>query len=157
MIDSLELFLRCAATLEADAAEGYVRLAEIMEETDNEDVAALFTKFGEFSKLHLAEVREIQERELGQTFSDSTASFDWPDSHSPEDPLAHVDLDGITPRRAIETALETERCACDFYSAVAGQTRSPEVQELAQEFTEEEAEHVAHLERWLETMSGSGK
>ncbi len=50
-------------------------------------------------------------------------------------------------RGAMETALETERRACDFYSAVAGQTGSERVQELAQMFAEEEAEHVEHLQR----------
>lgn len=157
MIDSLEGFLRAAATLEADAAEGYARLAASMTEEGNTEVAALFSRFGEFSKLHLAEVREVQKRELGRIFEDSLENLSWPDSHSPESPLAHAELDGITPRSAIETALETERGACDFYSAVAGQTRSSRVQELAQEFAEEEAEHVSHLERWLDTMAGEEK
>ncbi|MFW5926552.1 MAG: ferritin family protein [Wenzhouxiangella sp.] len=152
MIDRLELFLRCAAALEADAAEGYSRLGETMNERGNREVAALFMKFGEFSRLHLAEVHEIQQRELGRTFGDSVEGLTWPDGFSPEDPLAVAQLEGITPQGAIETALETERRACDFYSAVAGQTRSARVQELAQAFAEEEAEHVAHLERWLENM-----
>jgi rubrerythrin len=94
-------------------------------------------------------VCEIQQRELGKVYQDRLDDIIWPDQWSPENPLAHADLDGITPRKAIETALETERRACDFYSMIAGQTRSERVQELAQEFAEEEAEHVEHLERWL--------
>lgn len=152
MIDSLELFLRCAAMLEADAADGYDQLAAKMEDAGDSETAAMFAKFGEFSRMHLAEVRETQLAELGRTFDEALDDVTWPEAHSPENPLAHADLEGIIPRAAIEIALETERRACDFYSAVAGQTRSDRVQELAQEFAEEEGEHVDHLKRWLERL-----
>ena len=152
MIHTLERFLRCAAMLEADAATGYDQLARKMEAIGNEEVAALFSKFGEFSRLHHREVRETQERELGKVFEDQLDDIIWPDAWSPENPLAHTELDGVTPKKAIETALETERRACDFYATIAGQTRSERVQELAQEFAEEEGEHVEHLERWLERL-----
>lgn len=150
MIDSLEQFLRCAALLEADAASGYDRLAELMSETGNEEVAALFAKFAEFSRLHLSEVHEIQQEKLGRVFEDQLDSVTWPDGHSPENPLAVAELSDMTPRKAIETALETERRACDFYAIIASQSRLNEVQEMAQEFAEEEAEHVEHLQRWLQ-------
>ncbi len=149
MIHDLERFLRCAAMLESDAADGYDQLAKKMNEIGDDEVTALFAKFGEFSRLHHKEVREIQQRELGKVFEDRLGDVLWPDQWSPENPLAQAELDGITPKKAIETALETERRACDFYSMIAGQTRSDRVQELAQEFAEEEAEHVEHLERWL--------
>jgi rubrerythrin len=149
MIHTLERFLRCAAMLEADAADGYAQLAARMDELGDDEVAALFAKFGEFSRLHHSEVREIQQRELGKVFEDQLDDVLWPDEWSPENPLAYAELDGITPKKAIETALETERRACDFYAMIAGQTRSERVQELAQEFAEEEAEHVEHLQRWL--------
>lgn len=59
-------------------------------------------------------------------------------------------LEDITPMQALHCALEVERRACDFYVHIAGRTRSPRVQELAQEFAEEEGEHVAHVQRWIE-------
>lgn len=152
MIDSLELFLRCAAMLEADAADGYDQLSATMKEAGDDEVAALFAKFAEFSRLHLNEVRELQQTELGRVFDQALDDVNWPDEYSPENPLAHAQLDGITARGAIEVALETERRACDFYSAVAGQTASDRVQELAQEFAEEEGEHVEHLQRWLSRL-----
>lgn len=152
MIDNLERFLRLAAKLELDAAEGYASLAGSMRESGHREVADLFAKFGEFSRLHLAEVHGLQREELGQAFDTSADDPRWPDGHSPENPLALAPLSDITPRGAIEMALETERRACDFYSAVAGQTASDRVQELAQMFAEEESEHVEHLERWLERI-----
>lgn len=152
MIDDLERFLRLAARLEADAADGYARLAETMRPDGHVEVADMFAKFGEFSRLHLAEVLELQKDELGRQYDPREDDPQWPDAHSPENPLALAPLDDITPKGAIDMALETERRACDFYSAVAGQTRSDRVQELAQMFAEEEGEHVEHLKRWLRRL-----
>ncbi|MDT8448957.1 MAG: ferritin family protein [Wenzhouxiangellaceae bacterium] len=149
MHDSLEQFLRCAARLEADAAEGYDTLAATIGRERYPEVHALFERFAGFSRMHLHEVLEIQRRELGRGFDVGGESFDWPDGLSPENPLAVVELEGITPERALEHALEVERRACDFYAHVAGRTRSPRVQQLAHEFAEEESAHVDHLERWL--------
>jgi len=156
MIDDLERFLRLAAKLEADAADGYARLAQTMQQGGHDEVAGMFAKFGEFSRLHLAEVRELQENELGREFDPRLDDPVWPDEHSPENPLALAPLADITPRGAVDMALETERRACDFYSAIAGQTGSERVQELAQMFAEEESEHVEHLQRWLERIEDKG-
>lgn len=156
MRDSLEQFLRCAARLEADAAEGYDTLAEVIDGRKFAEVQALFTRFAGFSRMHMEEVLEIQRRELAKVYEVDDDRFEWPEKFSPENPLAIVDLEGITPEKALEYALEVERRACDFYSHLAGRTRSSRVQELAQEFAEEEAEHVEHIERWL-TRTRSGQ
>lgn len=152
MHDSLQQFLRCAARLESDAAEGYDTLAEAIDGRKFAEVEALFRKFAGFSRMHMEEVLEIQRRELAKVYEVEDEQFEWPEDFSPENPLAIVELDGITPEKALEYALEVERRACDFYSHIAGRTRSPRVQELAQEFAEEEAGHVTHIERWLTTM-----
>lgn len=152
MHDSLEQFLRAAARLEADAADGYDALAAALDPVAGGEVRALFQRFAEFSRLHLSDVLAIQRRELAREYAVDDDRFDWPEGYSPEDPRAVVELEGITPIQAVCHALEVERRACDFYSHVAGRTRSQQVQELAQEFAEEESGHVDHLERWLENM-----
>lgn len=152
MIDTLEDFLLRAARLEADAAEGYMQLASTMDSLDKTEIADLFRKFAGFSRMHLSEMQQTQIKELGHVLDHSEAVIVWPDELSPENPLAAMKSTDINPRQAIEIALEAERTACDFYSAVAGQTRSAEVQELAQEFAEEESEHVEHLQKWLERI-----
>lgn len=124
MIDDLERFLRLAAALEADAADGYARLAERMLGIGNHEVAGLFAKFGGFSRLHLAEVCEPQYDWLGRVFDMEQDNPEWPDGHSPENPLALALPDDIDAGAAMEMALETERRACDLHSAVAGQTAS---------------------------------
>ena len=151
MIDDVALFLAHAVRLEADAGETYERLAAQMEERANVQVAALFRQFAGYCRQHLAEACERAEREVGGVPRLRAEDYRWPDGRSPETPVP-TDLLRLTVRGALEMALDTERRACDFYSAVAGQTRSAEVQELAQEFAEEEAGHVEALERWMEKL-----
>jgi rubrerythrin len=151
MIDDVTVFLAHAVRLEADAADTYERLAGQMEERGNVAVAALFRKFAGYSRQHLAEASERASRETGSVPALSPEEYRWPDGRSPETPMPQ-EVYRLTVRGALELALRTERSACDFYSAVAGQTRSMDVQELAQEFAEEEAEHVEALERWLERL-----
>jgi rubrerythrin len=148
MIDDVALFLTHAVKLEGDAAETYERLAAQMDEHANTSVAALFRKFRGYSLQHLGEARERATREAGGVLELAPEDYRWPDGFSPES-ARPGDIGQLTVRSALELALETERRACDFYSAVAGQTRSATVQELAQEFAEEEAEHAEALERWL--------
>lgn len=148
MFNHLGMFLSCAAILEADAAAGYEKLAATMADRGDPEVAAMFTQFAHFSRLHHEEIERLRDVELG-TGAPRPEQIVWPDDFSPENPLAVARLEGMTPRRAVEIGLETERRACDFYSAVAGQTRHARIQELAQAFAEEEAEHAEHLERWL--------
>jgi rubrerythrin len=149
MFNHLGFFLHCAATLEREAAEGYEQLSARMSARDNPEVAAMFTQFAHFSHLHHQEIERLQVQEPGDRRAPAGLPV-WPDGMSPENPLAVANLEDISPRQAVLIALETERRACDFYAAVAGQTRSARIQQLAQEFAEEEAEHASHLERWLE-------
>lgn len=157
MIDDVALFLAHAVRLEADAAETYERLAAQMETRAAPEVVALFRKFGGFSRQHLAEATERAYREAGELLELAPGEYRWPDGTSPESSrLTDADLDELTVKAALEAALDTERRACDFYAAVAGQTASAAVQELAQEFAEEEAEHVEALERWLARLDAPG-
>ncbi|HRQ66314.1 MAG TPA: ferritin family protein [Xanthomonadaceae bacterium] len=154
MIDDLAEFLDHAVRLEANAAEGYAWLAGFMEDEGNIEVAALFGKLGEFSQMHLAETQERYRRLVGELVDVPERVWRWPDATTPESPRAVTPERSMATRQAIQLALGLERDACDFYSAVANQTLNPEVQELAQAFAEEEAEHVGHLERWLKRLDG---
>lgn len=149
MIEDLREFLAHAVQLEADAAAGYALLGARLRERGNIQLAGLFERLGEFSRLHLAETR-LRYRELtGSDPPPAPAQPRWPDAHTPEDPRARALPAGLDERGALELALGMERGACDFYSLVANQSRDPAVQELAQVFADEESEHVDHLLRWM--------
>jgi rubrerythrin len=157
MIDDLMVFLWHAVKLETEAADSYDKLVTAMEARDNQEVADLFRKFAGFSRMHLNEILDRLRQELGDPLPDGPERFSWPDWDSPENPLASLKTWHMTPRQAMELALATEIRACDFYAEVAGQTRSEEVQELAQDFAEEEAEHADHLRRWLKRLPDTGE
>ena len=63
----------------------------------------------------------------------------------------------MTPHHALQLAMKAERGARDFYAGVAGRVDDPVIRAAAEEFAEEEAEHVAELERWLERYPDPGR
>lgn len=156
MIHDLRFFLSRAIDLEAEAAAGYDQLEQAMLRAGNEDLAALFHQLGGYSRLHLGEVRERYRAEAGDDEPLPPGDFRWPDGASPESPLAALEAMPANRREALQLALTLERRACDFYSVVAGETRSESVQELAQLFVEEESDHVDQLERWLRKLPAEG-
>jgi len=148
MTEELIAFLQHAVRLESDAAMGYERLAAIMRGRGKTDLTVLFGRFAEFSRLHLTEVRQRLEAALNGR-AEPPVSWQWPDGATPENPLAALDQPALDVRGALQFAAAMERRACDYYATIAGQTRSEVVQELAQQFAEEESEHVSHLQRWI--------
>jgi rubrerythrin len=154
MIDSLRRFLAHAVMLESSAVEGYALLAAQMREREQPALAELFRTLGDFSQLHRDETMHRFEAEVGHALV-HIDDYHWPDGSPPENPKLIDVGPGMTPRRALEEALKLEQAACDYYVGVAGQTRDAQVQELAQTFAEEEAEHVAALERWIERLDRS--
>lgn len=154
MIESIAEFLAYAVALEAEAVAGYDALSERMQSSGNAEVAALFTKLGGYSRLHLAETSELYRQHVGREPGPS-AALRWPDGTSPESPGEPGADCPRDVRAALQFALTLERRACDFYSLVANQSRDAGVQELAQGFADEESEHVSHLERWLRKLDAS--
>lgn len=55
----------------------------------------------------------------------------------------------MSRRDALKAALDGERNGFDFCHHIAATARAPEIRALAKEFADEEAEHVAILERWI--------
>ena len=54
-------------------------------------------------------------------------------------------------------ALDAESAGLAFYDNVLQTTTDPEIRVLAREFVEEEAQHVAELERWIALHSSGEK
>ncbi|MGC2856390.1 ferritin-like domain-containing protein [Novispirillum sp. DQ9] len=146
-MQTIEEFLAHAIRLELEAALRFDELAEACLTNGNAEVAAFFRQMAEFSRLHLADARS---RGGFRDLPDLPPSSElWPDGMSPEtagyegtDPFLHVS-------RALEIALESEKQGYAFYADIAAATSDPEIRAMAQEFAEEEAEHVAQLEVWI--------
>ncbi|MDD3445986.1 MAG: ferritin family protein [Zavarzinia sp.] len=146
-MQSVEEFLAHAIQLEREAAERFGLLADAMVSSGNHAVAKLFRRLADYSRLHLADARE---RAGFRTIPDlKPEDFVWPDAESPEtaaiwavDPLIGVD-------EALRTALAAEMAGHGYYAAVLASASDPEIIIFAREFAEEEAGHVAELEKWV--------
>lgn len=151
-MEDIKVFLAHAVELEREAARRYEELAESMRTEGNAEVEQFFRKMAVFSRKHLASAMERGGfRSLPAMAEDD---YMWPDGISPEQYNwigvdAMIDVNG-----ALDLALDGERRGHAFYADIAIATGDPEVRVMAQEFADEEAEHVAELEKWISRRTG---
>lgn len=142
-MDSIRKFLAHAVRLEAEAARRFDELAELMATHGNEKVEAVFRQFADFSRLHL---KEAMARAGFRHIVDlPTDGYEWPNGESPEAaPWWGVDA-MMDVHAAVELALVSERSGLEYYQSVAQNTKDPRIKLMAEEFAQEEAEHVMQL------------
>lgn len=144
---NVEDFLAHAIKLELDAANRFDELAASMQSFGNAEVGRFFELLASYARLHLADAQaRAGFRELPDF---ATYDFQWPGLESPECAEIWAADPMIAKRDALETALASEESSRQFYATIAETTKDPEIRLLAEEFAEEEAEHVAILERWM--------
>ena len=142
-------FLAHAVQLESEAARRYEELSAAMGTEGNAELKAFFGRMAHYSRLHLADAKARGGfRELPVL---APHEFQWPDGISPEMAgWAGVDAQ-MSPRAALELALDGERSGHAYYAAVAATTSDSELRAIAGEFADEEADHVRQLEQLLAT------
>ena len=146
---TLEVFLAHAVTVEDEAAQRYDELADVMDVHHNDEVAALFRRMAGYSRRHLAEATERAES-AGGLPDLKPWEYEWGTGESPESGPIGDSHYLMTPHHALQLAMKAERGARDFYAGIAAHAEDPNIRAAAEEFAEEEAEHVAELKRWLE-------
>ncbi|MEM9303054.1 MAG: ferritin family protein, partial [Pseudomonadota bacterium] len=100
-----------------------------------------------FGDLHADEVAEHAENLTLPKLA--PWEYRWPDPEGPEtQPYEHGHYQ-LTVPEALAYAHQNESRGKAFYELVAQETQSAVVKELAEEFVEEEAEHVRLLEEWI--------
>ena len=146
-MEDINLFLAHAVELEREAARRYEDLADSMRTDGNAEVEKFFRKMAVFSRKHLAQA--VARGGFRQIPALTPAEYVWPDDISPEQ-FDWIGVDCmIDVNNALEIALDGERRGHALYSDIAVSTADPEVKMMAQEFAEEEAAHVAELEKWI--------
>lgn len=150
-MNEVERFLAHAVRLEREAARRYEELAAAMQTGGNRELQEFFARMAHYSRLHL------QTASARTGFRDlpplADGEFEWPDGISPESAeWAGVDA-LMDSAAALELALEGERRGHAYYLAVAATTPDEELRFIATEFAQEEAEHVAELERRVAARS----
>jgi rubrerythrin len=147
-MNDVEKFLAHAIQLEREAARRYEELSAAMGTEGNRELKAFFGRMAHYSRLHLKQAAERGGfRELPEL---APEEFEWPDGVSPETAgWAGVDAQ-MSPRAALELALNGERSGHAYYAAVAAMaTADAELRGIAAEFASEEAEHVRELEKLI--------
>jgi rubrerythrin len=144
---NVDEFLAHAIRLEDEAARRFEELADAMATHGNAEVEALFQRMAEYSRRHLAEAQARSGfHELPQV---QLHEYPWAGDDSPEQ-ASWTGIDGLTEvGYALSIALDSEREGHRFYAELAEHSDDPEVRMMAAAFVQEEAEHVAELERWI--------
>jgi rubrerythrin len=134
-----------AIAIEREAAERYADLARHMDDLGNEDVAELFRRLAVFEAEHLD---TLEARTAGLTIPEIAANgYAWLDAAAPESLARELVYRLLTPRAALEIALDAERRAMKFFQDVKAGADDPALRALAQEMAMEEQGHVAMVEQ----------
>ncbi len=148
--ETLDAFMLQALSIEREAVARYDELADMMETHNNGEVGALFRKMAEYEARHVEQILATM-RWTGDVASPAW-SRPWPAFESPE----AVPIDEIhylmQPWHALQLALAAERRARDYFSEVAARASDDAVRRAALQMRDEEAEHVALVQAWLERV-----
>ena len=144
---TLPVFLAHALALEQEAADRYLELADMMEAHRNDAVSSVFRDMTRFSELHRDEIKSrVGIVELPKLRS---WEFRW---RSPPEMGGEEGFDYLMQAyHALQYARDNEVRAMTYYRSVAEEATDDEVRRLAAEFADEETEHVAALDKWIET------
>ncbi len=146
-IADLPELLAHAYAIEQEAFERYAELADTMETHNNPELAELFARLTRIERIH---ADQILERAKGMELPHIAPwEYKWGGGESPESP----DMSGVhylmTPHHALSMALAAEQRALEFYEAAAKAAEDAGVRAMAEEFADEEREHVRLMDQWL--------
>jgi len=146
-IKTVEELLAHSLTMETEAAERYREISDAMEVHNNPEVAKLFAVLAGYADKHAAEMEE-RAKELTLPHI-APWDYVWEDKDSPEAADHFQTHYKMTPYHVLQVAMKVEKGAYDFYSRIAKESSNPDVSAMAQEFAEEESEHVDMLKEWV--------
>ena len=148
-IASLADLYAVAYGIEAAAVERYELLAAQMEMHNNADLVVIFLDLARAEGIHRDEIRRLAEEAGVDVLAHAPRVTKWPKGESPEEVDAGAAHYLMTPWHALELALGGEQRALDFFTSVAASAKDAKVKKLAEEFREEEAEHVNLVHRLM--------
>jgi len=146
-MESVEEFLAYAIELEREAALRFGQLADAMESAGNREVGRLFRRLAEYSQMHLSDARSRSGFRAMPAMA--AGDYRWPDIESPETAAIWAADPFIGREQALQVAIEAESASYAYYHDVMVRTSDPEIRGFARAFAEEEAQHVAELQRWM--------
>ena len=143
-----------ALAMEREAVQRYNALADVMEVHHNREVEALFRKMAQIEARHAEQIVAA----MGWTDSSNEPVYestpfaaDAPES-VPEDAVHYL----MWPWHALQLALSAEQRAEAFFAGLAVTAPSEAVRAAALGLRDEEREHVALIEAWIERTPQPG-
>ena len=136
-----------AFQIEADAVERYDLLADQMATHNTPELVAVFRDLSRAEAIHRDEIRRLAGDIDVVAHAHSMAK--WKHGESPEAASLGDAHYLMTPWHALRLALAGEERALAFFKSVVESAKDPAIKELADEFVEEEAEHVNLVHRLL--------
>ena len=146
-ISSLADLFAVAYQIEADAVERYDLLADQMATHNNPELVAVFRDLSRAEAIHRDEIRRL----AGDidVIAHAQRMAKWKQGESPEAASLDEAHYLMTPWHALQMALAAEHRALIFFKSVAETSTDPTIKKLADEFVEEEAEHVNLVQRLI--------
>ena len=142
--DALDL----AILVEKEARERYLKLSTMVGGRYTGDACDVFRTMAENEVKHETELQAMRDRlfKRARTAVSRDALFDV---EAPDWTKANVFM---SPRQAVEVALESEEKACDFYEAALPHVKDPAVRKLFEGLSVEERQHRASLRKKLKGL-----
>jgi len=139
--------LTAAYRIEVDAVERYTQFAAQMETHNNPELVAIFRDLARAEGIHAEEIRRMAGDIDVVTRAERVATVFAEDSPEQADLASAHYL--MTPWHALQLALDAEKRALALFTSIAETAKDQEIKEMAEEFVEEEAEHVNLVHRLL--------
>ena len=145
---SAELYAHAIA-IEREATARYLEFAERMSDLGNEAVAQIFSTLATLEGEHLA---ELLERTAGMPLPALGGDeYRWLGGGAPETVDRDLVFRLMSPHHALEIALLAENRAAAFFETVILTSHDGLLRALACELAADEGDHIAMLEKLLET------
>jgi rubrerythrin len=146
-IFNLTDLLAVAYSIEADAVERYMLLADQMETHNNPELMKVFRDLARAEGIHAEEIRRLA-GDIDLTERVEALRSSWR-GDSPEEVDLSVAHYLMTPWHALQLSLAGEKRALSFFNSIVDTARDSKIKEMAAEFVEEEVEHVNLVYRLL--------
>ena len=134
---SLQDALDLAILIEEEARDRYDEFADSLKTHHTTEAARFFTTMAGNEAKHGADLQMRRHQLFGDTPRRVTRAMLW-DVEAPDYDKSRMFM---SPRMAMEVALDSEIKAHDFFAAALGYIREPEVRALFEELRAEEIEH----------------
>ena len=137
-----------AIAIEREAVERYSEFAERMDDLGNQAAAEIFALLARLETEHL---EALLAHSAGMTLPAlDDREYRWLDGPAPETAARELVFRLMTPRHALEIALQGEKRAAAFFESVIMTADDAMLRALAREMAGDEGDHIAMLEKLLE-------